>query len=427
MYAEGRNVVAPEGWGTGHNDKRQESRQVGLEPDLFMAANQAEQTVVSMLNGIVIDATAQSASDIHFEAHDSGTIIRFRLNGRLVDIKEVDNFAGRYIENKIREKAKMTINEKGVALDGRMSFRVEDRPIDMRVSVLPTRKGSSIVCRILDQSGANRRLSQVRMPDIVRQQFAEIMEKPDGLLLMTGPTGSGKTSTLYACLNEVNTRDRKILTIEDPVEYRLEGACQVEVHKTLTFEQALRASLRQDPDVILVGEIRDSETAKTALQAAMTGHLVFSTLHANSAATTLTRLTDLGVDAFTLGASLRGVVAQRLAPMLCNHCKTMKPLTPAERSYVESMGFDGDALYGAIGDSDNCSECRGLGEKGRTPVMEMIVRTDEIRAAIESGSVEEIEAAAKKQPQYQSLAQAALQLAQDGVISLVTAKFTGGA
>lgn len=419
-------TAGPSGWGISGTDTRRESQLVGREPDLFIASNISEKKAVELLNEIVVNAVREMASDIHFENQDGRLVVRYRLNGDLKDITEIDSFTGRYVDTKIREKSKLTVNERGIALDSRMSFRVDGRGIDMRVSLLPTRMGASIVCRILDQNGANRRLDDVWMSAEVRKQFRAILEKPDGLFLMTGPTGSGKTSTLYAALNEVNTRERKILTIEDPVEYRMAGACQVEVSRELSFATALRSSLRQDPDVILVGEIRDSETAKTALQAAMTGHLVFSTLHANDAASTLTRLTDLGVDAFTLGASIRGVVAQRLAPKLCLDCKVMTPLKGCERDWVIECGQDGDALYG-MQSEDGCEKCNGRGIVGRVPVIEMIIKSDAIRHAIESGSVEAIEKAAVGQAQYETLEQCAVRMAREGIIPLTAAKFIGGA
>lgn len=415
---------APAGWGSAGNDVRRDAAVVGREPDLFIASNSNERTTVEFLNKTIVDAVRNGASDIHFENHEGCMLVRYRLNGELEDIAQVDAFMGRLLEMKLREKARLTVSERNVALDSRMSFRVDDRPVDMRVSVLPTRMGMSVVCRILDQNGANRRLADVWMSPAVRAEFEAVLGKPDGIFLMTGPTGSGKTSTLYAALNEVNTRNRKILTIEDPVEYRLKGACQVEVSRDLTFAGALRASLRQDPDVILVGEIRDAETAVTAMQAAMTGHLVFTTLHANNAPSTLTRLTDLGIDPFTLGAAIQGVVAQRLAPLLCDHCKKMVPLSSYEKAWVEKAGHDPEALYA---EKVGCEQCGGRGIKGRVPVIEMLVRSDEIRYAIEAKSVTEIEAAARLQPQFETLEQCSIRMAKEGLIPLSAAKYIGGA
>lgn len=426
MTAAEKTLTAHKGWGTTTND-RLDSKAVGREPDLFIAASPAEKGAVDLLNKVVVDAVNLGASDIHFESQEEGMLIRFRVNGDLEDIKLVDTFMGKYIDIKLREKGKLTVNERGTALDSRMSFRVDGNPVDMRMSLLPTRMGASVVCRILDQSGANRRLADVWMHPKVREQFHSILGKPEGMFLMTGPTGSGKTSTLYAALNEVNTRERKILTIEDPVEYRLAGANQVEITRELSFAQALRSALRQDPDIILVGEIRDSETAKTALQAAMTGHLVLSTLHANSAAATLTRLTDLGIDPFTLGASICGVVAQRLAQRLCDACKVMRPLNEYEQQWVSGLGMDPHAQYGDKGHDDDCPHCDGRGVKGRLPVMEMIIKTDALRHAIESGSVKAIEQAAAHQDQYESLGQCATRMAQEGLIPFSSAAYIGGA
>ncbi|RMD68841.1 MAG: type II/IV secretion system protein [Gammaproteobacteria bacterium] len=326
----------------------------------------------------------------------------------------------RDMEAKIRMKAKLPLSERRAPLDGRFHIEAEGRMVDMRLSIVPTRTGQSIVCRLLDQANAGRRLDEIDMTPAARKVMDDILAHPNGLFLVTGPTGSGKTTTLYAALNEVNTPERKVITVEDPVEYRLRRGCQINVDETNTFARALRAILRQDPDVILVGEIRDAETARIAVQAAMTGHLVLSTLHANDAATSITRLADLGVDPFTLGVALRAVSAQRLVRRLCT-CAVPVPPGPDEALWLERFGIQGDLFYVPAG----CERC-GDGFAGRIPVIEMIAVDPPVRAAIDQGDVQAIRKAAMAQPQFETLAQAGARLAREGKTTLAEAiRITG--
>lgn len=410
------------GWGD-PTQKRENSRKVLADPELFLSVNQKEKSIVDKMNMLVQKSIELGASDIHFEGTTLAMDVRFRLNGIMTKIDTFNKYDSQIVEQKVRERCKLPVYERASDQDGRMSFVLPGgHEIDMRVSILPTRTGCSIVCRIIDQTSGSRRLADVEMNSGVRGEFHKILERPDGLFLMTGPTGSGKTSTLYAALNELNTEDRKILTIEDPVEIRLAGTNQVEISNDISFSGALRAALRQDPDVILVGEIRDTETAKTALQAAMTGHLVLSTLHANDAASTLTRLTDLGVDPFTLGACIQGVIAQRLAPCVCNDCRVRIEPNEGELAWLQERGY---GIEHEFFEGEGCESCDKRGTRGRIPIMEMITASPAILAAIETRTTKAVQAAAELQQQYESLERCAMRHAISGRISLKTARSIG--
>jgi len=391
----------------------------GQEPDNFISTSSRDARAVEVLNEIFVDAANQGASDVHFEDFDGGMRIRFRLNGSLHEHITVDRSTSLDMEAKIRMRAKLSLTERRGGLDGRLFLRIEDRTVDVRVSILPIQTGQSIVCRLLDQANATRKLEDIHMFPSVRVALEQQLANPDGLVLVTGPTGSGKTSTLYAVLNNLNNIDTKIITVEDPVEYRLELACQVGIQRGMTFGSALRSILRQDPDIILVGEIRDAETAKIALQAAMTGHLVMSTLHANSAPTTLTRMVDLGVDPYTLGAALRCVIAQRLVRKLCS-CATPVEVDETTQAWLtkHSIDWEGKQYFGPVG----CPECHGSGYKGRLPVMEMIVSSKEVRAAVDKNDRHAILAAARMQPQFETLGESAVRMCSEGLTSLMEAQ-----
>ncbi len=382
------------------------------EPGQFISTGTRDAEAVERLNTIFGEAVRMGASDVHIEDTDEGTFVRYRLNGRLVDVDLLPPHLVRDMEAKIRMKAKLPISERLAPLDGRFHVEVGGRMVDMRLSIVPTRTGQSIVCRLLDQANAGKRLDEIDMTPAARKVIDGILSRPDGLFLVTGPTGSGKTTTLYAALNEANTPERKVITVEDPVEYRLRRGCQINVDEKNTFPKALRAILRQDPDIILVGEIRDAETARIAVQAAMTGHLVFSTLHANDAATSMTRLADLGVDPFTLGVALRAVSAQRLVRRLCS-CSVPVPPGPDEALWLERFGIRGELFHAPTG----CEKCKD-GFDGRIPVIEMIAVDSAVRAAIDRGDVQAIRQAAMAQPQFETLAQAGARLAREGKTAL---------
>lgn len=385
-------------------------------PTRFIKAGRNEGEAVDLLNNLFDVAARMGASDVHIEDEDADTVIRLRIGGDLQEFKRIDKQTALICDAKIRAVCQMSLSDRMGAMDGRMFIEVDSRMVDVRVSVLPSRTGQSVVCRLLDQQNAARRLAEIAMTPSVRTALGGVLAEPDGLVLMTGPTGSGKTSTLYAMLNELNKPEAKIVTVEDPVEYRLTRAVQVNVNERLTFANALRAILRQDPDIILVGEIRDQETAKIAVEASMTGHLVLSTLHANDAPTTLTRLVDLGVDPFTLGAVLRCVIAQRLSKRLCPHCCTSYELTRGEMDWLRF--YDPDHSGTGFWHSPGCEHCANTGINGRIPVMEMAVGDAAVRLAITKNSRSEIARAAQRQGQYETLVQAGMRLALEGQISL---------
>jgi type II secretory ATPase GspE/PulE/Tfp pilus assembly ATPase PilB-like protein len=387
---------------------------VNLDGLRFIKTNRGDDKAVALLNGLFEEAAGEGISDVHFETRDDARMrVRVRNNGVLAERTVVEPQEAKFIEDKIRMMTKMTLNERDSPQDGRFSLFVAGRFIDVRTSLVPTRDGCSIVCRLLDQRNAVRRLDDMQLPDAVRQAYAEAITRSEGLILLTGPTGSGKTSTLYACLNELNTMERKIVTIEDPVEYRLPLAQQFEVSEQRPFAKLLRSSLRQDPEVVLVGEIRDAETAGIAVQASLTGHLVLSTLHTNDAAGAAVRMTDLGVDAYTLGTSILALVSQRLVSKLCPHCARPYALEEVERERLQRMGYDRDWRFHER-HPDGCDQCRGRGIVGRMPVVEMIVGSSAVRAAIEHGAKRDIEAEARKQPQFRPLVFAGLDACADG-------------
>jgi len=389
------------------------------DPTRFQVNGRSEGPSVELLNELFDDAIRLGASDIHFEDGDQGCAIRFRVGGELRQIRRIDHQTALMCDSKIRAVCRMSLQERYVPLDGRMFIEVDDRIVDVRVSIVPTRSGQSIACRLLDQNNASRRLEQIEMSDTVRAAIASVLDEPDGLILLTGPTGSGKTTTLYSILNQLNRPEVKIVTVEDPVEYRLEGVNQINVDDRFTFATALRSILRQDPDIILVGEIRDAETAKIAVEASMTGHLVLASLHANDMASTMTRLVDLGVDKHVLSIVLRCVIAQRLPKQLCPHCAEPHTLTAGEREWltVVAAHYLDRQYFSARG----CDQCKG-GTSERIPVMEMVVGGAAMRRAIGLNTRAEIIRAARLQKQYETIVDAGLRHALNGRITLAEVK-----
>ncbi len=390
-------------------------------PTRFISSGRKDGAAVDLLNRTFEDAARRGASDVHFDDTDDGqTLIRFRIGGLLEDIEKIDRQLMLMCDSKIRAFCQLSLQERMIPLDGRMFIDVDGGMVDMRVSIMPSRTGQSIVCRLLDQKNAARTLQSVEMTDEVRFALDEVLKEPNGLVVTSGPTGSGKTSTLYAMLNALNTPEVNIITVEDPVEYRLDRATQVQVSEKLSFAMALRSTLRQDPDIILVGEIRDAETARIAVEAAMTGHLVLATTHANDTSTTLTRLVDLGVDPFTLGAVLRAGLAQRLAPRLCECCVRPHELTRLEQDWLQDFAPEHAAAQ--FYTADGCDACDHKGSKGRLPVFEMVVGDHEVRLAVQKNSRADMIAAAHRQPQFETLIEAGLRLAVAGQISLHEAR-----
>jgi len=342
-----------------------------------------EAPVVKMLQSIFEDAIQVNASDVHIEPMESRLQIRFRIDGALMPQTQGDPKIAPALALRLKLMAGLDISEKRLPQDGRLMVGVRDQKIDVRMSTMPCQYGETVVLRLLNRKATVQSLDRLGFPDDIRQRFGEIIRRSAGMVLVTGPTGSGKTTTLYAALAELNTSDRKIITVEDPVEYRLPGITQVQVNEKidLSFARVLRSTLRQDPDVILVGEIRDEETAQIGLRAALTGHLVFSTLHTKDAASTPIRLVDMGAPGYMVATSVHAVIAQRLVRLICESCTVEQAPDEHEVRWLEAVaGPDWNKHQYRRG--RGCSHCNGSGYAGRTGVYEMLEMTpDLVRAA----------------------------------------------
>ena len=350
------------------------------EGDLTDMANQTP--IIRFVNLVLQQAIKDKASDVHFEPFEDQFRIRYRIDGALYEMAPPPRNLAVPVTSRVKVLSNMNISETRIPQDGRIKMTIAGRPVDLRVSTLPTQFGESVVLRVLDKSVVNLDLEALSLPDDILQTIRDLVDRPNGIFIVTGPTGSGKTTTLYSALREVNSVETKILTAEDPVEYEIDGIMQVAVnHKVgLDFSRALRAFLRQDPDKIMVGEIRDLETAQIAVQASLTGHVVLSTLHTNDAPGAVTRLIDMGLEPFLISASLEAILAQRLVRRICPSCRTayepghelieMLDVDPLEIA-------DKDFFYG-----DGCADCSNTGYRGRVGLFEMIVVSDAIRELI---------------------------------------------
>jgi len=354
-----------------------------LEWDRSEASEMAQEaSVVRLVNEILVEAVEARASDIHLEAQAGGMKIRYRIDGVLQKQPmppEINRFQAAII-SRLKIMARLNIAEKRVPQDGRIKLKVSGREVDIRVSMIPMLHGEGIVMRVLDKDRMQFSLRGLGMDGDVYRRFGQLIKQPHGIILVTGPTGSGKTTTLYSALSEIKDEETKIITTEDPIEYHLDGINQIQVHTKvgLTFAASLRSILRHDPDVVLVGEIRDLETAENAVQASLTGHLVFSTLHTNDAAGAFMRMVDMGVEPFLVCSTVEGVMAQRLVRTLCLECR--QRYTPDADNVPEDFPLaecldNGRALYRAVG----CRQCRGTGYSGRSGLYELLVADDEIR------------------------------------------------
>jgi MSHA biogenesis protein MshE len=346
--------------------------------ELASAAGQEGAPIVKLLQSIFEDAVQIAASDIHIEPQEAGLQIRVRVDGMLHTQTLAENRVAAPLAQRLKLMAGLDISEKRLPQDGRFNIRVGQQQIDVRISTMPTQYGESVVMRLLNQSRGILGLDVLGMPEQMLKRFRDIIHRPNGLVLVTGPTGSGKTTTLYGALSELNTPDRKLITIEDPVEYKLQGINQVQVNEKieLSFARVLRASLRQDPDVVLVGEMRDEETAQVGMRAALTGHLVFSTLHTNDAISTPNRLLDMGVPGYILASALQVVMAQRLVRVICEVCsESYEPNFP-EREWLKAAL--GDQAKDVYVHGRGCSHCNGSGYRGRVGVYEMLEMTEEL-------------------------------------------------
>ena len=347
--------------------------------DLLHLANEAP--VVRLVNLLLIEALDARASDVHLEGYQDGLRVRYRVDGVLQNAPSPPAHLTAAIISRLKIMAELDIAERRLPQDGRIRLRLQNRQVDVRVSTVPTLRGESVVLRLLDKERGRISLTELGMAGDTLELFSEVVSRPHGIVLVTGPTGSGKTTTLYAAVEMIRTGREKILTVEDPVEYELPGVPQVPVNEKvgMTFAGALRALLRQDPDIILLGEIRDPETAQIATQAALTGHLVLSTLHTNDAPTALTRLLDLDVAAYLVASTVDAVLAQRLVRVICRNCKTetIPDRAVARRLDLEALGL-ARTWKGA-----GCDECRGTGFRGRTGVYELLVMDNELRIEVQ--------------------------------------------
>lgn len=359
------------------------SKLLELERDDLLST-EGQAPVVELINLILLDAVKSGASDVHFQPYREKLIVRNRIDGVLFDAHTVPKAVQEEVLSRVKVMGKMNIAEKRLPQDGRATVTVGDRIIDLRIASLPGNYGERIVLRLLDKSARIFSLSQLGMEDQTRERFSQLLHQEHGLILLTGPTGSGKTTTLYAGLQEINTDDRNVITLEDPIEYDIEGISQTQINvkKGLTFAQGLRNVLRQDPDIIMVGEIRDQETAEMAIQSALTGHLVFSTLHTNDASSAVTRLLDLGIEPYLVSSSLLAVLAQRLVRRVCPVCATETKMTDEDfyllQTNKEEFGAE-TYLQGA-----GCETCRETGYKGRVAVNELLVVDQTIREKIQA-------------------------------------------
>ena len=366
-----------------------------LTQDSAKLAELASQApVVRLVDVVLFEAVTRRASDVHIEAFERDVMVRYRIDGRCYQVAQPPKSLALALASRIKVLANLDVAESRLPQDGRILLTVSNRQIDLRVSTLPTMHGESIVLRVLDKGSLDQTLGQLGMDPAIQEKIERLLSRPHGLLLVTGPTGAGKTTTLYACLAKLNQPDRKLITTEDPVEYDLSGLVQVAVNPKieLSFAACLRAILRHDPDVIMVGEIRDPETAQIAIQAALTGHLVFSTLHTNDAPGAVTRLLDMGLEPFLITSTVTGVLAQRLMRSLCPACRAPYEATPEDLAALHLSAADlTQPLMKAVG----CDACQGLGFKGRSGIYELLEMTEAIRPlVIERASVNDLRARA---------------------------------
>ena len=341
--------------------------------------------VIRLINAIISQAIQEKASDIHVEPFEDRVSIRFRTDGVLSEVLSPKPQLAPLLVSRLKVMARLDIAEKRIPQDGRISVKIAGHAVDIRVSTIPAAHGERVVLRVLDQASGQLGLGQLNMTPEVQSRFEAALHKPHGIILVTGPTGSGKTTSLYAGLSFLNTRERNILTVEDPIEYLLPGIGQTQVNTKvdMTFARGLRAILRQDPDVVMIGEIRDTETASIAVQASLTGHLVLSTLHTNTAIGAVTRLHDMGVEPFLLSSSLDALMAQRLVRLLCNDCKQAHAATESEQVRLGLPA--GSTVFRAEG----CDKCHYTGYRGRTGIYELIPVDDELRLLIHEGAGEQ--------------------------------------
>ncbi len=387
--------VLTETYSRDSSQARQMVEDLGEEMDLASLANSVPETedlleqeddapIIRLINALLAEAIREGASDVHIETFEKELCVRFRVDGVMREVVKPKRQLAPLLVSRIKVMARLDIAEKRIPQDGRISLRIGGREVDVRVSTMPASSGERVVLRLLDKQAGRLRLQNLGMGAEQLKILQSVVHKPHGIFLVTGPTGSGKTTTLYASLAELSAQTINILTVEDPIEYNLPGIGQTQVNTKadMTFARGLRAILRQDPDVVMVGEVRDLETAEISIQASLTGHLVMSTLHTNTAIGAVTRMMDMGVEPFLLSSSLVGVLAQRLVRRLCPDCRQQRPATTAELQFLQESSA---IIYGA----DGCESCSQSGYKGRTGIYELVVVDDTIRQLIHDQASEQ--------------------------------------
>lgn len=360
---------------------------LGEPEDLLESQDDAP--IIRLINALLTEAVKANASDIHIEPYENRLVVRMRVDGVLREVLAPKRGLAPLVVSRVKVMAKLDIAEKRLPQDGRISLRVAGRPVDVRVSTLPSGHGERVVLRLLDKQAGRLHLDQLGMAAEPQRVLDGLIRKPHGIILVTGPTGSGKTTTLYAALSRLNDRSRNIMTVEDPIEYFIDGIGQTQVNTRvdMTFARGLRAILRQDPDVVMVGEVRDLETAEIAVQASLTGHLVLSTLHTNSAVGAVTRLRDMGVEPFLLSSSLTGLLAQRLVRILCKSCRRPAEADDREMGLLGlAAGATRPVLYHPVG----CASCAQTGFHGRSGIYELVSIDDALRTMIHDGASEQV-------------------------------------
>ena len=368
----------------GDMDLTDAARALSEPADLLESSDDAP--IIRLINALLTEAIKENASDIHIEPFESRLTVRFRVDGVLREVLNPPRQLAPRLISRVKVMAKLDIAEKRVPQDGRISVRIAGRPVDVRVSTIPSGNGERVVMRLLDKQAGRLDLPQLGMPETTLKNMDELIHKPHGIVLVTGPTGSGKTTTLYAGITRINDRTRNIMTVEDPIEYYLDGIGQTQVNSKvdMSFARGLRAILRQDPDVVMIGEIRDLETAEIAVQASLTGHLVLSTLHTNTAVGAVARLRDMGVEPFLLSSSVIGIMAQRLVRTLCAQCRQPYAADRRETELLHHDPADPPTLYRP----DGCEACNQSGFRGRTGIYELVVVDDEMRNLIHEKAAE---------------------------------------
>jgi general secretion pathway protein E len=396
------------------NDLARLLQDIPKAEDLLGATSDAP--VIRMINALLLQALRERASDIHFEPYEARSVVRFRIDGVLRDVIEPPRALHAALVSRLKVMASLDIAEKRLPQDGRMALKLGDKSVDVRVSTLPTGPGERVVLRLLDKDSARLDLTALGMAGDTLVAIDKLIREPHGIVLVTGPTGSGKTTTLYAAMSRLPRGALNVMTVEDPIEFALDGVGQTQVNPRidLTFARALRSILRQDPDIIMIGEIRDLETAQIAVQASLTGHLVLATLHTNDAVSAVTRLADMGVEPYLLSSSLLGVLAQRLVRCLCPECRQAHPATEGETEVMQSIGARAVELYRPAG----CEACSDTGFKGRTGVYELLLTDESLRRLIHDRAGEPNLREACDRAGVRSLAEDGTRWLADGTTSL---------